>query len=178
MTPRQLGLAGVILALAGGLGACYTDRLVAPPEVESRPQLADAGSLIGRVTSADSRAPLSGANALLMAADGSVVQSVSSDASGSFAFEAVPPGTYRVRVRAIGYVPNLSTPQAIDARTTALPGVALRKDSTILNCGLVIVGTRSVGAKRRESASAPSSTVPMDEAPARARRPPPISPRS
>ncbi len=148
MTPRQRRLAGLSLALAGSLGACYPDGLVAPPEAEPRPWLAAGGGLVGRVTTADSHEPLVGANALLIAADGRVVQSVGTDQSGTFAFRPVAPGTYRVRVRAIGYLPDVSAPRVLDSWTATLPSVALRKDPTVMACNLVVVGVPNGPGKR------------------------------
>lgn len=51
------------------------------------------GRVIGTVTGADGK-PLAGANVDLMLANGTVLKTITSESDGSFAFEAVAPGTY------------------------------------------------------------------------------------
>jgi hypothetical protein len=121
--------------------------------------------IYGRVTRAGSRAPLSGANAILMSLDGRVLESVGSDESGTFAFKPVPAGSYRLRVRAIGYSPSLSTPFSIDASTTELARVSLRKDSMGIVCNLVVTGVTSDTGATSKSAAAPASVIPLPPAP-------------
>jgi hypothetical protein len=173
MTFRLRRLAGIAISLAGGLTACRADGPVSPLSLDPTPRPAVAGMLTGRVTLLESQAPLSGANAVLMSLDGHGIQSVGTDESGVYAFKPVPPGTYRVRVRAIGYAPSVSAPISIDASTAELPSVSMRKDRLGFMCNLVIVGVQSSTGQKRATTEPPASVVPLDSMPV-----PPQQPRS
>lgn len=149
------------IAFVGGVTACRADGPAAPLPLERHAQATSPGMIAGRVTTAESRAPLVGANAQLLSLDGRVVESVGSDSSGSYAFKSVAAGAYRVRVRAIGYRPSISAPLLLDAASPGLPDVSMHRDGMLLTCGLVVVGVQGGASKERAGVKAPASGVPM-----------------
>lgn len=152
------------IAFVGGVTACRADGPAAPLPLAPRAQATSPGMIAGRVTTADSRAPLFGANAQLISLDGRVVESVGSDSLGSYAFKPVAAGAYRVRVRAIGYRPSISAPLLLDAASAELPDVSLHKDDIRLTCNLVFVGVQGGASTKRAGVKAPASRVPVGPA--------------
>lgn len=154
----------VAIVSVGGVTACMADGPAAPLPSAPRAQVTSPGMIAGRVTTAESRAPLHGANAQLISLDGRVVESVGSDSSGSFAFKPVAAGAYRVRVRAIGHRPSVSAPLWLDAASAELPDVSMHKDGMLLTCGLVVVGVQGGAPTERAGVNAPASRVPVGPA--------------
>ena len=94
----------------------------APPrDPSARPAAAVVGTAVvrGRVVSADTGLPLRRAKVSLRDAHEPHGRSVTTDAAGAFAFEAVPKGRYRLRASKARYVNT-----ALGARRTGAPGRA------------------------------------------------------
>lgn len=142
MKSRAHLLAGIVLAMAASLTACRADGLIAPLALEPAPVPAVLTSLHGHVGTAGANGPLAGANAMLLSTDGRVLESTLTDEWGRYAFTSVPAGSYRLRVRAIGYKPSVIEPLTIDASTMSLPTVTMKRDPMMLTCGLVVVGAK------------------------------------
>src|SRR5512135_538579 len=101
----------IVAVLVAGAG-----RLAAQPSSDGRPTL-HLGSVSGTVVAAATNQPLAGAVAVLEAVGDAVLVSRSggaylvrsltavTDDSGAYRFDGLPPGTYRLLVRQLGYHP-------------------------------------------------------------------------
>ncbi len=117
---------------------------------------AQSGSVTGRVSAADSRAPMSGARVQLLSG-ARVAGSAVSDASGSYAIRGVADGTYEVLATRIGYAPQRSANVVVGQGGTVTLDVALRVAATQLDA---VVGTAS---RRLEKAlDAPAQIAVID----------------
>src|ERR1044071_1718418 len=67
---------------------------------------AQGGALTGRVTNADGGKPLVGALVQVLLPNGAVIGSSSTRADGRYRIGDVTPGTYRVRIAAVGFTPK------------------------------------------------------------------------
>ncbi len=76
------------------------------------PVLAAQGRIGGRVTAADTRAPIAGAEVLLVGAD---TLRLRSDADGAWRTARLARGTYRLRVRAMGYAVRDTQLEVVEA---------------------------------------------------------------
>jgi YD repeat-containing protein len=81
--------------------------------------LVEGGSIIGTVSDASSSTPLAGAS-LWALQDGSPVQTGLSGANGTFALQAIPPGTYTLETHDVGYNTH-STPGVVVTSGQATP---------------------------------------------------------
>jgi iron complex outermembrane receptor protein len=64
------------------------------------------GTLTGRVTDAETGRPLPGVNVIVDGADDGSPRGTSTGPQGRFALESLPPGTYTVQARFVGYAPR------------------------------------------------------------------------
>jgi iron complex outermembrane receptor protein len=118
---------------------------------------AQTGSLSGRITAADSRAPLTGARVQLLSGAQTVGSAVS-DAEGRYAIRGIPDGTYDVLATRIGYAPHRSANLAIMQGAAATLDVELRMAATQLDA---VVATAS---RRQEKAlDAPAQIAVVNE---------------
>jgi iron complex outermembrane receptor protein len=120
---------------------------------------AGAGALTGRVLDARGR-PVAHAQVAVLGPDGAAgggpPVGAAVDAEGRFAVAELAPGRYRVRVTALGYVP--------EERADVAPGAAPLA-VTLADQGATLAGVRVVGQKRRTStvtkAPVPLADLPM-----------------
>jgi iron complex outermembrane receptor protein len=70
------------------------------------PVAAQSGALAGRVTNADGGRPLAGAEVRILLPNGAVIGSSSTRADGRYRIAEVTPGTYLVRIAAVGFTPK------------------------------------------------------------------------
>ena len=101
--------------------AAQTPPAPPPRDPSARPAATVVGTAVvrGRVVSADTGLPLRRARVSLRDAHEPQGRSVTTDAAGAFAFEAVPKGRYRLRASKARYVNT-----ALGARRTGAPGRA------------------------------------------------------
>ena len=98
-----------------------------------------AGAVSGSVTSADGR-PIEGASIVL---DGPANVTGTSDKAGHFLLEAVIPGTYSARVRAVRFAdPAVATIDVRAGATTSLGFSLARSDSSLTTIGRVTTNGR------------------------------------
>jgi outer membrane receptor for ferrienterochelin and colicins len=103
---------------------------------------AQNGTVTGRVTSAETAAPLGGAEVSLQTAAGSAVSSALTDAAGQFRVANVQPGTYTVVVRMIGHRVGRTEGVRIVAGETTNVSMSLNMVVVELNPLQVSVGRR------------------------------------
>ena len=115
------------------------------------PLLAQTGTIVGRVTDSRSGAPVTTAQVTVAGTSlGAVV-----DAEGRFRIANVPPGTYEVRARSIGYQPATATVTAAPD-VNAMVNLTMTETATSLEAVLV---TGAVGDTRRRAIGNAVSTV-------------------
>lgn len=115
------------------------------------PVLAQTGTIVGRVTDTRSGVPVTTAQITVTGTSlGAVV-----DADGRFRIANVPPGTYEVRARSIGYQPATATVTAT-ADASATVNLTMSETATSLEAVLV---TGAVGDTRRRAIGNAVSTV-------------------
>lgn len=102
------------------------------------PRIALAQAVQGRVTDLTTQRPIVGALVELRAA-ATVIASTLTTPSGTFLISAPKPGSYDLRVAAIGYAPPPSLRLNLEARGVMLPEFALRR-VTISLPELVVIG--------------------------------------
>lgn len=88
------------------------------------------GTLTGRVLDAAQHPAEAATVSLLQLRDSVAVRGTLAGADGAFAFSAIPAGTYRLVVTAVGALPYRSPPLQVDAQHARLqlPGIQLRAD--------------------------------------------------
>ncbi len=86
-------------------------------------QSQNAGKVEGRIVSADGNA-LPYASVVLQRADGKMLKGSLTDTLGQFSFNAVPPGSYSLKITMIGFLPYESASFSLSAEKTnrELPG--------------------------------------------------------
>jgi len=119
------------------------------------PVLAQSGTIVGRVTDTRSGVPVTTAQVTVTGTSlGAVV-----DAEGRFRIANVPPGTYEVRARSIGYQPATATVTAT-ADASATVNLTMSESATSLEAVLV---TGAVGDTRRRAIGNAVSTVSVSD---------------
>ena len=118
---------------------------------------AQAGTISGRVTAAESGTPLADARVQALAPDGSAVASGYSDEQGRFRLANVGPGTYTVHVARLGYGEQRFAGVNVTAGSTTEVAVALSSVSVRLNPVVV-----SVGRHEQRALEAPASISVVD----------------
>jgi len=119
------------------------------------PVLAQTGTIVGRVTDTRSGVPVTTAQVTVTGTSlGAVV-----DAEGRFRIANVPPGTYEVRARSIGYQPATATVTAT-ADASATVNLTMSESATSLEAVLV---TGAVGDTRRRAIGNAVSTVSVSD---------------
>ncbi len=103
--------------------------------------LAHTGRISGRVIDARSREPIPGANVMIQG----TVLGVNSDAEGRFSINSLAPGSYELRVSAVGYLVFNRRGIALTADQTVTLDVTL--EPTLIESGEVVVSA----SKRRQS---------------------------
>jgi len=103
--------------------------------------LAHTGRISGRVIDARSREPIPGANVMIQG----TVLGVNSDAEGRFSINSLAPGSYELRVSAVGYLVFNRRGIALTADQTVTLDVTL--EPTLIESGEVVV----TASKRRQS---------------------------
>ncbi len=112
--------------------------IVAMPAVMSPMWAADStASLMGRVLGEDTRTPVPGAVVKIQAneGDGDVVASQPTTADGSFRIADLEPGDYAVTVETASGAYKVSDGLALEADTTRLIQMSLRKDAAAAASG-------------------------------------------
>jgi outer membrane receptor for ferrienterochelin and colicins len=84
------------------------------------------GSLTGRVSNADGGKPLSSAVIRVLLPNGAAIGSNAARSDGSYRVSDVPPGTYLVKIAAVGFAPKEFAGTAIRAGTTTQLDAALQ----------------------------------------------------
>jgi outer membrane receptor for ferrienterochelin and colicins len=108
----------------GGLTAALALLVLAPGEAQT-------GSLSGRVSNADGGKPLGGAAIRVQLPNGAVIASGSTRSDGSYQVNEVAPGSYLVKIAAVGFTPR------------EFPGTAIRAGaSTTLDAALSLLAMR------------------------------------
>lgn len=108
----------------GGLTATLALLVLAPGEAQT-------GSLSGRVSNADGGKPLGGAAIRVQLPNGAVIASGSTRSDGSYQVNEVAPGSYLVKIAAVGFTPR------------EFPGTAIRAGaSTTLDAALSLLAMR------------------------------------
>lgn len=95
-----------LIAFAQGIVTPTPEPTVTPtPEPTAEPTpVIPTGSISGKVLSAQSREPISGAEVLLYK-DGSFIQQNTTDAQGNYTVDNVQTGSFRIKISATGHVP-------------------------------------------------------------------------
>jgi hypothetical protein len=144
--------------MRAALVACAATLLSGTP---ARAQTDQTGAIRGRVVDQGGQ-PLAGATVAAAQPDGSYPRAVQSDAAGAFRLTFLPPGTYTVRVRLLGYRPVEVTGVTVRATQTAPLTVTLARSSVELQAVSVVaspveisratteVGTTTLSARERE----------------------------
>ncbi|MCU0387133.1 MAG: TonB-dependent receptor [Chitinophagaceae bacterium] len=108
--------------------------------VSSQPS---GSGIAGRITDVSQKAVAFATVSLLKASDSTWLRSSLSDSLGSFAFEAVPKGTYLLKVSAVGYKEHFSDPISIETSTNIImadiKGLSFKGDEL---ANVTIVGRR------------------------------------
>jgi len=112
----------------------------------------DAGSIAGTVTAQESGAPLAGAGVAVV---GTRFEAATG-ADGRYTIANVPPGTYRVRARIIGYGSTVDTGVVVVAGQTATADIALQRQAVQLET-VVAIGYATVQKKDLTGAVASAS---------------------
>ncbi|HEY6195487.1 MAG TPA: TonB-dependent receptor [Candidatus Eisenbacteria bacterium] len=145
----SLGAAGRVTAVV--LAVLLTAGLVAPSRADDQ-----SGSLAGRITDAQG-APLGGANLTLV----EIRRGAVSQLNGEYTIPAVPPGSYTLEVRLLGYRSNRK-PITVAAGEHASMNFALEADPLEME-GVVVTGTQTPRVKL-ESTVAVTTLTPKDVA--------------
>lgn len=90
------------------------------------PAVAQSGALAGRVTNADGGRPLAGAEVRILLPNGAVIGSASTRADGRYRIGEVTPGSYLVRIAAVGFTPKEFPATAIRAGAEQSVDAALK----------------------------------------------------
>jgi outer membrane receptor protein involved in Fe transport len=139
--PPALALAAALALLAS---PAHAQRPAGPPG-------GPAGTVTGVIVDAETGETLPSATAAVYAAaDSSFVTGAAADLDGAFRVEAVPAGTYQVRVSFLGYTTRRLRGVAVAAgQTVDLGRVALAADAALLE-GAEVVGQRELVEQRAD----------------------------
>ncbi len=94
------------------------------------PAVAQTGSLTGRVTNAEGGKPLAGAEVRILLPNGAVLRSSSTRADGRYRVGEVTPGSYLVRIAAVGFGPK------------EFPATTIRAGEQSLDAALALLALR------------------------------------
>ena len=92
-------------------------------------------SVMGRVLGEDARTPVTGAVVKIQAGEGEVVASQPTTADGSFKIADLEPGAYAVTVETTAGAYKVGDALALEADTTRLVQMSLRKDAAAATAG-------------------------------------------
>ncbi len=127
--------------------------LIPKPDLAARAARQDGGSITGRVTDAVTRTPL---DQVAVGVDGPGLGAVTTS-DGRYTVRRIPPGTYRVTARRVGYTPLTKT-ITVTTEAAAAADFALAAVPTQLN----EVVTTAVGDQRRYQVGNVISTIKVD----------------
>jgi iron complex outermembrane receptor protein len=124
------------------------------------PSAAQSGGLAGKVTAADGGRPVADAVVTVQLPNGAIVARGGTHADGSYRLSSVAPGTYLVRVTAIGYTPRVFPGTRVAAGGTASVSAALEVRPAIVE---ELVTTVSKVPEKRTDAPASAFVITTEE---------------
>ncbi|WP_179830317.1 carboxypeptidase-like regulatory domain-containing protein [Spirosoma fluviale] len=83
--------------------------------------------------------------ALLNARDSSLITGTISKETGSYTFENIKPGQYKLMVSAVGYAPNRTRAFDITSSPTEIPAISLTELAKTLNAVAVVTSSMFAG---------------------------------
>jgi len=101
-------------------------------------QAAPPGSLNGKVTDAEDKAPLTGVNVVIKGSN----LGASTDLNGSYQINKIPPGIYQIEVTYLGYEKRVYTGIRVEASRATSLSIALRKSAVTMDQEVVVVGDK------------------------------------
>ena len=101
-------------------------------------QAAPPGSLNGKVTDAEDKAPLTGVNVVIKGSN----LGASTDLNGSYQINKIPPGIYQIEVTYLGYEKRVYTGIRVEASRATSLSIAPRKSAVTMDQEVVVVGDK------------------------------------